>query len=392
MKFPPRCRSTTLCSSRCSASTPVSRTATTMLRSPLVEAHAPGTCIRLSSHWRMPSGFVTPRNDGSSCQGSGKEPPVPPSLSGARPPPCSFTSPRSLTSSASWKAPTTAEFRRIRSAKPSVFEAAARAPIWLMSLTTTPPAEETAERICAGGVPGAKRTTVIPNGFAADAEPAKASAPQTAARRRPGRFTMQSVSAPRPKSSITRSGRGKGPPKRPLFLVRVCPGELPPARLPGEALPEHALAAVAVAVGKPDVVREDVLVVRDAVQRERIGVPRVGPDRVRLVTTVHGQPAVVAVEPGLDSVRRREGRREHPEAVRGVVAAPAREHVVGILLTDSRLDARRERRAVGRAEPEEATHVRVVLARDASRPVVAGAVPVAVLRALVGGGEVVVES
>src|SRR5438876_2942635 len=60
-------------SSRCDACTPVSRTATVTVLSPRVVAHAAGTFMRASSHWRIPSGLVTPRNDEASCQGSGNE-------------------------------------------------------------------------------------------------------------------------------------------------------------------------------------------------------------------------------------------------------------------------------------------------------------------------------
>src|SRR5207237_7926403 len=109
-----------------------------------------------------------------------------------------------------WNAATTAGLRRMRSAKPFAVGTAARAPIGLRSPTTAPPADETAARICAGGVPATKRTTVMPNGFEAEAELANASAPKITARRRLGRFTVQFVSARGPESSITRSGNGKG--------------------------------------------------------------------------------------------------------------------------------------------------------------------------------------
>src|SRR5436190_18713026 len=91
----------------------------------------------------------------------------------------------------------------------------------LRSSTTTAPADETAVRICAGGVPGTKRTRVMPKGLAAEAEPANASAPKIAARRRLGRFTVQLVSARRPKSFNPSTGAGKGRPRGDPFAFRV---------------------------------------------------------------------------------------------------------------------------------------------------------------------------
>src|SRR5439155_26620565 len=123
---------------------------------------------------------------------------------------------------------------------------------------------------------------------------------------------------------------------------------------------------------------------------EMVRFVRVRPERMRVYTHDDRQTAVVAVEPGLDPVRRREDRREHPEVVRRVGAPASGEHVVGVLRAYAGLDARGERRAIRRAELEQAAHGRIPLTGDPGRAVVAGPDPVAVRRALVGGREVVV--
>ena len=53
---------------------------------------------------------------------------------------------------------------------------------------------------------------------------------------------------------------------------------------------------------------EDVLVVDYAVGREGVDTARIRPDRMRFGSLVDRDAAVVAVEPGLDAVRRREHR------------------------------------------------------------------------------------
>ena len=54
----------------CDPCTPLSITAT-LTPAPCVVDQAAGTFIRLSSHWRIPSGLVSPRNEEKSCHGSG---------------------------------------------------------------------------------------------------------------------------------------------------------------------------------------------------------------------------------------------------------------------------------------------------------------------------------
>src|ERR671931_1994017 len=100
----------------------------------------------------------------------------------------------------------TAGLPSTRAMKPSERGTTTSASIALKSETTTAPADVTAERISAGLVPWAKRTTVTSNGFpAAVAEPEIASAAANAARRRLGRFTVFLVSARGRRSYITRS-------------------------------------------------------------------------------------------------------------------------------------------------------------------------------------------
>jgi hypothetical protein len=107
----------------------------------------------------------------------------------------------------------TERFASIRAPKSAERGTTASASIALRSVTTTPPAALTAWRICAGVVCGEKRTTVTPKGLpAAEAEPAKAHAATTAARRRASRFTVLHVSTPLRISFITRSGKAEGPP------------------------------------------------------------------------------------------------------------------------------------------------------------------------------------
>ena len=180
MKLPPSEGSTTPRSSRWFASTPVSSTATAIESSPVVRFHAAGTFMRPSSHWRMPSGLVTPRKEERSCHGSAAKP------SGTR-----SSAPRWVVSIESWKYAVTARFALRRAAKPVERGTTPSAPISLRSETTTPPAEATAARICAGVVWAENRTTVSPNGFpAAEEDPVSASAATSAASRRVGRFTI----------------------------------------------------------------------------------------------------------------------------------------------------------------------------------------------------------
>src|SRR5205807_5444716 len=84
--------------------------------------------------------------------------------------------------------------------------------------------------------------------------------------------------------------------------------------------------------------REHVLVVEDAVRgRIGIGIARVRPDRMRLSALVDGQPAVVAVESRLDSVRGCKDRRHHVEVERRRDVLTARENVVRGLGLNTRL-------------------------------------------------------
>src|SRR2546423_5545431 len=281
MKLPPRWGSTTLWSSRCCASTPVSSTATTTLESPRVRVHAAGTFIRLSSHCRIPSGFVTPRNDERLCHGSGKPAPEP-SASGALPPPARLSW-RSVARNVSVKAYVTPGLPSTREMNPSERGTTTSASIALRSDTTTPPAEATAERICAGVVPWSNRTTVRLKGFpAAMAEPENASAAVNAARRRLGRFTVVFLSASGIGSFIT-------PPEY----------EGPPGGGPSRetrrrsALADRPRSDIRLAVGQADVVGEDVLVVDQAVRRRVwINVPGVGPDRMGVGPLVDRETAV----------------------------------------------------------------------------------------------------
>src|SRR5690349_5825666 len=107
-----------------------------------------------------------------------------------------------------------------------------------------------------------------------------------------------------------------------------------------------------------------------------------------LLTTIDREAAVVAVEPALDSVRRREDRRDDLEGIRRVVRRASGEHVVGVGVSDGWLAVGRRarvRRGRRRARREAACGCRV-LVRDSLAAVVANAVPVALDRALVGGG------
>src|SRR2546423_6863125 len=320
MKLPPRWGSTTLWSSRCCASTPVSSTATTTLESPRVRVHAAGTFIRLSSHCRIPSGFVTPRNDERLCHGSGKPAPEP-SASGALPPPARLSW-RSVASSASSKAYVTPGLPSTREMNPSERGTTTRASIALRSDTTTPPAEATAERICAGVVPWSNRTTVRLKGFpAAVAEPENASAAASAARRRLGRFTVISSSAGGIRRFIASSGKRRAARRRPF----------PKRYRRRSALADRPRLGLGLAVRQADVVGEDVLVVDHAVcRRIWVHVPGIGPDRVGVAPLVDRETAVVAVEARLGAVRRREHRRDDLEVVRRVAGGSAREDVVGV--------------------------------------------------------------
>ena len=77
-------------------------------------------------------------------------------------------------------------------------------------------------------------------------------------------------------------------------------------------------------------VGEDVLIMGDAIQRERVEVARIRPDGMRLRSYLQDQSAVVAVEPGLDAVRRQEDGRDHLEVERCVRTGSARQNIVGV--------------------------------------------------------------
>src|SRR4051794_3997262 len=198
MKFPPSFLSTTPCSSRWSTSTPVSITATAIEPSPVVRRQAGATFIRSSSHWK------------SACQGSPRSAPGP--SDGPSPgPPARRPSCRSPPSSESAKSWVTERLERTLASKPGEPGTTASASIALRSPTTVPPEAVTAARICAGVVPGAKRTTVTPKGLpAAVADPVSASAAASVARRRVGRITLLQASARGCRSYITRSGKREG--------------------------------------------------------------------------------------------------------------------------------------------------------------------------------------
>src|SRR5947209_14980664 len=83
-------------------------------------------------------------------------------------------------------------------------------------------------------------------------------------------------------------------------------------------------------VRQVDASREDILVMAHAVGWERVDATRIGPDRMRLGALVDRDAAVVAVEAGLDAVRRREHRRDAGELVWRLASGSARQDVVGI--------------------------------------------------------------
>src|SRR3954467_2947302 len=201
MKLPPSFLSTTPCSSRWSASTPVSITATAIERSPVVRRQAGATFIRSSSHWK------------SACQGSPRS--VPGASDGPLPgPPPRILSCLSPPSSESAKSCVTERFVRTLASKPVEPGTTASASIALRSPITVPPEAVTAARICAGVVPCANRTTVTPKGLpVAVADPVTASAAASVARRRVGRITLLQASARGRGSYITLFGKARGPPR-----------------------------------------------------------------------------------------------------------------------------------------------------------------------------------
>src|SRR5207244_4824350 len=101
-------------------------------------------------------------------------------------------------------------------------------------------------------------------------------------------------------------------------------------------------------------------------------VPSVGPDRVRLVSLGDRETAVVAVETGLSSVRRFEGRRDDLEVKRHLEVRTAAEHVVA---QADRVSGRAAR--LRRPAGEAAGRCRVLVG-DTLRAVVADADVVAV--------------
>src|SRR5262245_10775764 len=174
------------------------------------------------------------------------------------------------------------------------------------------------------------------------------------------------IEPPRPAFPQKRKGRAR----RPLRLS--CRQVLRPA--------DRARAGPRPPVRKVVTGREDVLVVDDAVRgRERVRVAGVGPDRVGLHAPRDGQPAVVAVEPGLGPVRRVEDGREDVEVVRRAVADASGEDVV------------RLRRLYTRHARCEPAGRRGVFVGNTLAAVVAHADAVAGLRALVDRRHVVVE-
>ena len=87
----------------------------------------------------------------------------------------------------------------------------------------------------------------------------------------------------------------------------------------------------------------DVLVTHDSVEvRMLCHVAGIRPDGMGLVLADHDEAGVVAVEPGLHTVGRREHRREPNRVERRVVGSAAGEVVVGKLLSDARVPTRRE--------------------------------------------------
>ena len=183
-------------SSRCDFWTPVSRTATLMVLSPRVVAHAAGTFIRASSHWRIPSGLVTPRNEEASCHGSVKAGDLPKTGELTGPPRAPPSRVSGLSNIDSAKKPATWELAPIRAPKSRVTGTTAIAPTGLRSVTTSPPAFAIAACICAGVMPLSKRTIVIPNGFGFDcAAGATARNAATQRDRKTSRFTADTPSA-----------------------------------------------------------------------------------------------------------------------------------------------------------------------------------------------------
>src|SRR5439155_18681765 len=184
-------------SCRCDFWTPVSRTATLTVLSPSVVAQAAGTFMRASSHWRIPCGLVTPRNEDASCHGSAKEPDPPKTGEPTEPPrslPSRVTGPSNIDSR---KKLATCELAPILAPKSGAVGATAIAPTGLRSVTTSPPAFAMAARICPGVVALSNRTIEIPNGFGLSLAEAGATARSAAAQRdrKTSRFTAQLVSA-----------------------------------------------------------------------------------------------------------------------------------------------------------------------------------------------------
>src|SRR2546430_6939234 len=116
--------------------------------------------------------------------------------------------------------------------KPSARGITTRLSMAVRSDTTTPPAELTAERICAEVVPWANRTTVRLNGFpAAVAEPENASAAANTARRRLGRFTVFFSSASGIGGFIALFWELRVRPRHPAVVERLVEGLLVDAGL-----------------------------------------------------------------------------------------------------------------------------------------------------------------
>src|SRR5215218_865901 len=278
MKLPPSVRSTTPWSSWWSASTPVSRTATAIEWSPVVRRHAEETFIRSSSHWKRP------------CHGSATGSCASEAEPFQRSTPRRRSAPWSAPSRVSGKTVVTERFASIRALKLGERGTTASASIALRSVTTTPPAAVTTARICAGVVPGKKRTTVTPNGLpAAEAEPAKAHAATNAARRRPGRITVACFGA-HGRLLHHSIGKDEGRPK--AALVNSVPARRSRVLGPGQV---------------------DVLFDRPA------EAPGVRPKDQRAALRVSRHPHVVAEEAGLDRVVRHDQVRHRRRRDAGVL-------------------------------------------------------------------------